>query len=108
MRLDPVDGQDPVGAGGMGVEVKRRPRSVVATTSVAIVERISAPTVSSVTPSEASIATLALCCGPAVAAHRRDDERFGAEPAQPGDGASEQRDPVGEATATGPDRDRHS
>ena len=41
----------------------------------------------------------------AVAAHRRDDERFGSELAEPGDRAPQHADAAGQAAAAGPDGD---
>ena len=67
------------------------PSGVVATTSVAIVARTSAPTRLLGDPEVGEHRPLALGGGPAVAAHRRHDERLRAELAQPVDRAAHQR-----------------
>ena len=51
---------------------------------------------------------LALGGGPAVAAHRRHDERLGAEVAQPVDRAARQLDALAEPAAPGADGDGHA
>ena len=84
------------------------PLAVVAMTSFSIVARISAPTDSSVMPSESSILQLALGGGAAVAPHRRHDERLGAEVAQPVDRAARQLDALAEPPAARADGDGHA
>ena len=53
-----------------------RPKELVPSTTVSISERIGQPAVSSVTPSSASSAALAVGGAAAVAPHRGDDERI--------------------------------
>ena len=59
-------------------------------------------------PSDSSIAQLTLGGGATVAAHRRHDERLGAELAQPADRAAQQLDASRQAPAAGADGDGHA
>ena len=87
MRLDPVDRQDAVGAGGVDVEVQRAAVGVVGDDDG--LHRRADLAVEGVGrhPELGQRRQLALGGGAAVAAHRRDDERRRAEVAQPGDRA---------------------
>ncbi len=108
VRLDPVDGQEPVGRGGVRVEVHGRAGSGVCDDDG--VHR-GADLGAQRHLGHAELGEdvdLPVGGRPTVRPHRGHDERLGAELAKGADRATQQFDPGGESTRTGPDGDRHA
>ena len=107
VRLDPVDGHDPVGPGGVGVEVE--PAAVGGVSDDFGVHRRPDLCAERVL-GHAELGQhrpLPVRGGPAMAAHRRHHEGIGAELAQAADGAPQQLDAGRQPAAAGADGHGH-